>query len=157
MDVILAKALNSTFGGATFKGFDELIQSEFNKINDSIDRNSEKIIDSVNVVKGLVAMSDNYVYNSFLVQRNKNRYYSEIMPCTGSVNIDVVANKNETQRYVDIYINGVLVKEKQKYCTIRFQKGDELNIIENFEDARSTDVVVFMYAKEVNYTGLKFV
>lgn len=161
MDVFTAKALNSTLGTEKFQAFDQLIGTQFEKINEAIQNNLAKEIESRNQVKGLVASDfDRFedVYRYCKVNKN-GKQYTEIMPCDGSAYItNLHPYQTGASRYIQVYLNGVSVdKYPWNDFTVKFKKGDEITIAESSQNGNfSTDMDVFIFAKEVNLQGIKF-
>lgn len=161
MDVFSAKALNSTLGTENFQAFDQLIGTQFEKINEAIQNNLAKEIESRNQVKGLVASNFDCfedVYRYFKVNKS-GKQYKEIMPCDGSAYItNLHPYQTGASRYIEVYLNGASVGNYPwNDFTVKFKAGDEITVVESSQNGNfSTDMDVFIFAKEVNLQGIKF-
>lgn len=159
MDVILAKALNSTLGQERTKGFDELLLEDVERIKESINSNATREIENKKTIKGLVASTPEFpehIYRCAVIRKSMpEKTYEETMPCKGSAYIQV----SDQNRHIDVSINGVSVVPAHSFSPnvkVSFEKGDVLKILEKTSANLLLDAYVFIYAKEVNLSGLVF-
>lgn len=161
MDVVYAKALNSSLGTGEAKGFNSFLGEQIQKINEAIESNSQKESEKKKELKGLVcANSDSpeNIYKCVSVKLSPLKMYTETMECDGSIRIPVVNNTSEIpyKAYVIVELNDIEIPFEGKDVIVKFKKGDVLNIRSAGLSGAIAEEIVFLFAREVNYTGLTF-